>query len=178
MERRNMLKLIGALGGGAAVVTGTGAFSSVEAERRVDIEVVGDASAYLSISEVDGSSNGQYLTEESNGEKAIDLTGNNEDISGGGTGVNAEATTVIDDLFEVRNQGTQEVDLDVTPLAFVDTDGPNTLGVLVVPKTSFPSVTLPVGEKEIYSLIAVEFSPTGADLSVDDGTIEFLAEAT
>lgn len=175
MDRRTLLKALGVTGVGGAVVTGTGAFTSVEADRSVSVSVEGDASAYLSITE-GSSANGEYLTEGSSGEKAIDLDGNNE-TSGGGSGVNSDAVTVIEDLFEVGNQGTQEVELDVTPLTFVDTDGANTLAVLVVPETSFPSVTLGAGDSETYSLVVDELSPTDADLEVDS-TISFSAEAT
>ena len=178
MNRRNILAAIGALGAGGAIVTGTGAFTSVEANRSVSVTVEGDANAYLSISEVDSQSgdNAQYLTETAGGEKAIDLTGGNE-TSGGGTGVNADAITVIEDLFEVRNQGTQEVELTVTPLTFVDTDGPNTLAVLAVPDGSFPTSTLSTGSAETFSLVVDAFSPTDADVSIDS-EISFLAEAT
>ncbi|EMA59398.1 hypothetical protein C470_10992 [Halorubrum distributum JCM 13561] len=175
MNRRNILAAIGALGAGGAIVTGTGAFTSVEANRSVSVTVEGDANAYLSISEASGD-NGQYLTETAGGEKAIDLTGTNE-TSGGGTGVNADAITVIEDVFQVENQGTQEVELTVTPLTFVDTDGPNTLAVLAVPDGSFPTSTLSTGSAETFSLVVDAFSPTDADVSIDS-EISFLAEAT
>jgi hypothetical protein len=169
MDRRTILKLMGALGGGGAVVTGTGAFTSVEAERTVTVDVAGDANALLAIS---STGNHDDYIDDSNGEFAIALTSSDE----GATGVNTDAVTVVDDLFEVQNQGTQEVELDVTPLTFVDSDGPNTLSVMVVPETSFPSVTLGVGDTETYSLVVSEFSPTDADLNVDS-TIRFFAEA-
>ena len=161
---------MGTVGGGAAVVTGTGAFTSVTADRTVNVEVAGDASALLAI-EGTGEHSDYIDNSDGNGEFGIDLSG------GSASGVNADAITVVEDLFKVTNQGTQEVNLDVTPLAFVDTSGPNVLGVLVVPSTGFPSVDIPTGESEIYSLVVAEFSPTGADLSVDDGTINFFAEA-
>ncbi|MYL68823.1 hypothetical protein [Halorubrum distributum] len=177
MDRRTLLKSLGVAGAGGAIVTGTGAFTSVEASRNVSVTVEGDASAYLSISEVSGAANSEYLTENGNGEKAIDLDSSNT-TSGNGAGVNADAVTVIEDVFQVGNQGTQEVELDITPLTFVDTDGPDTLAVLVVPSTSFPAVTLGTGDSEAYSLVIDEFSPAdGADLAIDS-TINFTAEAT
>lgn len=170
MERRNILKLLGVAGSGAAVVTGTGAFSSVSAERAVNVEVSGDASALLAI---DGTGNHDDYIHDSDGEFAIDLTQSDE----GATGVNASASTVIDDLFEVTNKGTQEVELDLSPMTFVDGDGSDELSVLVVPKTNFPTVTLGVGESETYGLVIDEFSPNSSGLNVDS-TIEFTAEAT
>lgn len=167
---------IGALGAGGAIVTGTGAFTSVEANRSVSVTVEGDANAYLSLEDT-GNANSEYLNTNSAEELEIDLTGENGSTTGGGTGVNADAITVIEDLFEVRNQGTQEVELTVTPLTFVDTDGANTLAVLAVPDGSFPTSTLSTGSAETFSLVVDEFSPTDANVSIDS-EINFLAEAT
>ncbi|ELZ49494.1 hypothetical protein C465_07986 [Halorubrum distributum JCM 9100] len=175
MNRRNILAAIGALGAGGAIITGTGAFTSVEANRNVSVTVEGDANAYLSLDDT-GNANSKYLNTNSTDELEIDLTGNNS-TDAGGTGVNADAVTVIEDLFEVRNQGTQEVELTVTPLTFVDTDGANTLAVLAVPDGSFPTSTLSTGNAETFSLVVDEFSPTDADVSIDS-EINFLAEAT
>jgi hypothetical protein len=170
MNRRQVLAAIGALGGGGAVVTGTGAFTSVEANRDVSVRVADDADALLRIDDT-GNANDEYVTERG-GEFGIALTG----TDAGGRGVNADATTVVADLFEIQNQGTQEIEVEVSPLSFVDTDGPNTLVVLVVPRTSFPTVTLGVGETETYSLV-VDVFPGGTGLDVDD-TITVSGEAT
>ena len=176
MDRRTLLKSLGVAGAGGAIVTGTGAFTSVEANRNVSVTVEGDANAYLSLEDT-GNANSEYLNTNSAGELEIDLTGENDSTTGGGTGVNADAITVIEDLFKIRNQGTQEVEVTVTPLTFVDTDGANALAVLAVPDGSFPTSTLPTGNVEKFSLVIDEFSPGDADLSIDS-EINFLAEAT
>jgi hypothetical protein len=165
MNRRQLLAIIGAISGGGAVVNGTGAFTTAQADRDVSVAVSEDALAYLAIDDT-GNDNDEYVTESGGGEFGIDLDGNNQ-TSGGGTGVNTDAVTVIEDLFEVRNQGTQSVDVSVTPLTFVDTNSGNTLLVLVVPDTSFPTVTLSPGNAETYSLI-VDVNPGGTNTSVDD----------
>ena len=46
MKRRNLLLLLGG-GGSAALSTGTGAFSSMEAERSVEVNVVSDSEAFV-----------------------------------------------------------------------------------------------------------------------------------
>lgn len=173
MNRRQVLGIIGALGGGGAVVTGTGAFTSVEADRDVSVQVADDTNAFLQIAAA-GEGNDEYVTT-GGGEFGIDLTGNNS-TNAGGQGVNANATTVIADLFEIRNQGTQETSVEVTPLAFVDSGSGDTLIVLVVPQTAFPSVTLGVGDAETYSLIVDSF-PGGSKLQISD-TITVTGEAT
>ncbi|QGX93654.1 hypothetical protein EI982_02020 [Haloplanus rallus] len=165
MNRRQLLAIIGAIGGTGAVVNGTGAFTTVQANRDVSVSVTDDALAYLAIDDT-GNANDEYVSESGGGEFGIDLTGSNT-TSGGGSGVNTDAVTVIEDLFEVRNQGTQDVDVSVTPLTFVDTNSGNTLIVLVVPDTNFPTVNLSPGNAETYSLV-VDVYPGGTNTSVDD----------
>ena len=88
-----------------AVVTGSGAFSSVTAERTVSVNVAGDADALLGLSVHDGP-NGAYA-QTSNGQIEILVDGTNTT----GSGVNPNARTVIRDVFNVTNQGTQTVDV-------------------------------------------------------------------
>lgn len=163
---------MGALGGGSAIVTGTGAFTSVEADRDVSVQVADDTDAFLRMAAA-GEGNDEYVTT-NGGELGIDLTSSNP-TEAGGQGVNANATTVIADLFEIQNQGTQTIDVEATPLSFVDIGGGNTLVVLVVPQMGFPSVTLDVGDTETYSLLIDSFSG-GGNLQISD-TITVTGEA-
>ncbi|MFD1634768.1 DUF1102 domain-containing protein [Haloplanus ruber] len=157
--------MIGTIGAGSAVVNGTGAFTSVEADRDVAVDVAADANAFLALEAV--GPNAPY-TETTDGQFGVDLTGDNA-TSAGGQGVNADATTVFEDLFEVRNQGTQEVDVEVTPLILVDTDTSSTLMVLTVPKTDFPSVALSPGTAETYSLVVAAFpDDVGSDVETGE----------
>lgn len=172
MNRRQVLASIGALGGGSAIVTGTGAFTSVEANRDLSVQVADDSSALLRMAAA-GEGNDEYVTTDG-GELGIDITSSNP-TDAGGQGVNADATTVIADLFEIQNQGTQEIAVEVTPLSFVDSSNTNSLIVLVVPQTNFPTVTLGVGGKETYSLILGTF-PGGSNLEIDNN-ITVTAEA-
>jgi hypothetical protein len=76
--------------------------------------------------------------------------------------------TVFEDLFEVRNQGTQDVEVQVTPLAFVQASGGDTtLIVLAVPQTNFPTATVSPGSAETYDLIvtATDEATTSTALS-------------
>lgn len=170
MNRRKMLAVLGTLSGGAAIASGTGAFTSVEADRDVAVEVAADSSAYLALNAT--GPNAPY-TNTSNGQLGIDLTGSNTSGISGGQGVNTNAVTVFEDIFEVRNQGTQDVDVEITPLTFVDTGSgsnpPNTLIVLIVPNSGFPSVNLSPGSAETYSLVVDAFpGGTSPDIEVDD----------
>ena len=111
-NRRKFIAGLGALATGSAAAVGTGAFTSATAERTVNVQVAGDASAYLGLEPVSGSPNSDYIVV-SNQEVSFDFSGDDGDSSGGGTvdgdGFNPDATTRVDDLLRVTNQGTQAV---------------------------------------------------------------------
>jgi hypothetical protein len=98
--RRAFLVMLGgaAVGG---VTLGTGAFSSVNAERTVSVETASDGNALLGIEP--GAGGGEYVT--GSDPIAIDITG----TSAGAQGVNQDAITAIDQLLEVTNNGTSDV---------------------------------------------------------------------
>ena len=109
MRRRKLLAGLGSLAAGGAAAMGTGAFSSVEADRSVSIAVENDADAYLGLQKLDNSNGNQYASS-NNGtiEINIDSSGN------GGAGVNKNAVTTFNELFEITNQGTQSVLVYIT----------------------------------------------------------------
>jgi hypothetical protein len=104
MKRRTLLAGIG--WSAATGVIGTGAFTSVSADRSVSVEIANDSSAYLAMSAVPGSGNSAYV-ETQNGEFSADFSDSNDDLLG--DGVNPNAVTAIADLFRIENQGTQPV---------------------------------------------------------------------
>ena len=110
MKRRGFVAGLGATAAGAAVI-GSGAFESVEADRTVSVAIEDDADAYLGISEISGSDNSEEFTEFNTGNTdnerlKIDI---NSITGADGQGVSLGAETYIDDLFELRNQGTETV---------------------------------------------------------------------
>jgi hypothetical protein len=105
MERRKFLIGAGSLAAGGAAALGSGAFTSVQADRSVDVTVAGDANAFLGLEPSSGA-NGNYATTE-DGKLAIQLDGS--DNTPEGNGVNNNAETIIKDVFRMRNQGTQRV---------------------------------------------------------------------
>jgi hypothetical protein len=164
MNRRKLLVALGLLSGGGAVVSGTGAFTSASAERDVAVQVATDATGYLSIGKVANSPNSDQYVTQTNGEFGINVSGSGN----GGSGVNLDAVTVFADLFEVRNQGTQDVEVQVTPLSFIESSGGDTtLIVLIVPQTGFPSVTVSPGNAETFDAIvaATDDATTSTELS-------------
>ncbi|WP_299331778.1 hypothetical protein [Haloplanus sp.] len=155
------------------MTTGTGAFTSVTADRDVSVAVADDTDAFLRIEQVPGSPNSQQHVTQTDGELAIDVSGSGN----GGSGVNIDGVTVFRDLFQVGNQGTQAVDVQVTPLSLVEASGANTtLVVLVVPQTDFPKVRVDTGETERYDMV-VAATDDAVDATKLSDTISVVAEA-
>lgn len=191
MQRRTFVLSAGAIAGAGGLALGTGAFSSVEAERDVTVSVAGDPDAYLSIRPYNGP-NGTYATT-TDGELAIDLTDSNGNVAG--EGLNTNALTGIANLFTIGNQGANAVELAVSPLAFLDIDGSlfppsidGVLGVLLVPHQTWGSweflpgseavsiADLEPGDAIHFSLIALAFPERAIDGVEIDNEIEITAE--
>ena len=108
-NRRKFLAGIGALASGSAAAVGTGAFTSVSASRSVAVNVADDSDALLAIrgDKRNGNftSNAVEYVDTNGGQVSIDIT----ETSAGATGINDNATTTLDDLLAIENQGSQDV---------------------------------------------------------------------
>ncbi|MFB1064760.1 hypothetical protein [Natrinema sp. H-ect4] len=126
MNRRNVLVGLGTIVAGGGAALGTGAFSSVEAERTANISTVGDASGYLAIeahpnssddsatpNDPDTTSDGSpYLTLSSDDELSFNFDGSG-DPSTSASGLNRNALSKFGDLLQITNNGPNSVNLDV-----------------------------------------------------------------
>ena len=113
MERRKFVIGAGALATGSAAAVGSGAFTSVEADRQVEVNVTDDASAYLGLGAADHPNGDEYVDDDGD-TIGVNIT----ETDAGGQGLNPNATTNIENLVEVTNQGTQDgvgvwVDVDL-----------------------------------------------------------------
>jgi hypothetical protein len=95
---------VSGLSGMASLVVGSGAFTSVSADRSVDVAVADDADAFLAMVPSDGP-NGEYAETTGDGTIALDFAEN----SAGGSGVGTDSVYQFDDVFRITNQGTQPV---------------------------------------------------------------------
>ena len=111
LTRRNALIGMGTVAAGAGAAAGSGAFTSVEADRNVSINTAGDGSAALGL--IPAGSNdssgttpnaGDYINDTGDTIE-IDLTSTDE----GATGLNQNAKTVLENLVTVVNNGTQAI---------------------------------------------------------------------
>jgi hypothetical protein len=79
MKRRKFILGTGAAAASGASLLGSGAFTSVEADRNLAIDVAGDANAFLRLAPctLDGEEqpNGAYVHGHSDGTMSIDLSG-------------------------------------------------------------------------------------------------------
>lgn len=160
MERRKFLVGLGGTAIGASAIVGSGAFSSVSAERNVSVQTTGDRGALLSFEankEYEGDQE-NYVFEGEDG--TINFTFNN---------INREAKTTFEDLFIVKNNGTQSVQLRVAndpgepgvdPIwgSGVGTDGP-----------------MDIKHPEGGSMVGGNFQQTRANGSIELGPGESLA---
>jgi hypothetical protein len=141
MNRRKFLIGAGSLAAGSAAAMGTGAFTTVQANRQVNVSVADDSDALLALTTdpntdgTDEASNADYV-DTSGSEAVINV---NSDSSVTGTGVNSNATTQINDLFKVVNQGTQAAVVYVDPDSISDSNYTNSnsgTGIMIDPQAS------------------------------------------
>ncbi|MFA9515812.1 hypothetical protein ACERIT_01095 [Halopenitus sp. H-Gu1] len=100
---------MGSLAAGAAAVTGTGAFSNITASRAASFSIAADNNAYLAMSAPDSLENGEHAqVDGSSNELVVNFNSNS---TTGGSGLNPDAETWFDAVFQLTNQGTQPIDI-------------------------------------------------------------------
>jgi hypothetical protein len=133
MRRRRFLASVGGLAASGSIALGTGAFTSVEAERSVSIAVANDAYAFLrmhpiSDEGIDSEDTGRSFT--NGNEIEFGLPGHGDGENQNADGVGLDSIYEFHDLATISNQGTQPVtlhstygDSDLADLALVNDDG-------------------------------------------------------
>lgn len=192
MQRRKFITGLGALVTGSAAAMGTGAFTSVQADRSLSIQTAGDANAFLSITRAKNS-NGvvypnakEYVEKDSDGVVSLDFTAS-DDTSGSASGANLNAKTIFDNLLDITNNGTQEVKLSVDSDLIASQGGP--LGVYVENSqgdssdnsglsSADTSQTVKLGPGETAANIGVYIPKGSAKSDLSGGTLTFVAEKT
>lgn len=90
---------------------GTGAFSTVEADRSVNVTVANESEAYLGLDKGSGQSSFTRTgATGGNGEISLDFNG---ESGASGIGVGTDSTYSFDGVIQVTNQGTQPIYLKV-----------------------------------------------------------------
>ncbi len=103
---------MGTLAAGGAAVTGTGALTQMSATRAVDVAVVNDNNGLLGFN-IDHSSleNNQYASYE-NGSLQLHFN-DDASLSNGATGLNPDATSYFDNVFQIQNQSNDALRVDI-----------------------------------------------------------------
>ena len=162
---------------------GTGAFTSVTADRGVTVDVADDANAFLAL-EAEDTPNGNAYVGEHNG--VVDLHFDEAASTEGGTGLNEDADTIIRDLLQVTNNGTQDVIVGVTGLpesmSIYTDDGDvaangNSTSLNQDNYAPASGNLALVGEGVTMDNVGVIFRDPPSDLDLDDGSITFNAIA-
>lgn len=187
MKRRTFVLSIGFAAGAGSAVLGSGAFTSVSADRDVDVNVAGDADSFLRIAPTEDP-NGAYARGASDGAMYLDFTGENDGVDG--SGFNPESVTGMSKVFEIANQGTQDVSMTIEPgtgthataILPQDVDAPGDQDVLLVitahnPDDPFGDVVLSPGEKKKFSATAAVSSAIGGASAIEQDEITIKAEA-
>lgn len=132
MKRRTAILGLGGLVASGGLAAGTGAFTSVEADRNMSVEVVDDTDAYLSPEPLneDGepaTSGPQPNAQEQPYARVDEDTGRLTLIF---DSLNPDAETIVRKVFQVSNEGTQEVGVffgkegeETSAVEFYDQDG-------------------------------------------------------
>jgi hypothetical protein len=190
MQRRKFIAGLGSLAAAGAAGIGTGAFTSVTADRSLSIQTAGDASAFLSITKAEDSSNSDYPNAEeyveiSNGQVSLDFTQADDTANSSASGINKNAKTIFDNLLDVTNNGTQDVEFWIESDLIASNDGylgvyseddTKGLGFDVDGSGNWGKVTLSPGEtlEDIGVYIPAGVSPS----EVQGGTLTFKAVKT
>ena len=111
LTRRNTIIGLGTVAAGAGIISGSGAFDSVEANRSFEVSVSGDAGALLGLE----ATNDTIAGMESGGAGGNDVIffEINDAEAGGDAAVNENAVTEFFDAFSVTNNGGQDVNVSI-----------------------------------------------------------------
>lgn len=160
MKRRQFLGITAGTVAGSALV-GSGAFNVGRVDRGLDVEVVKDQKAYLSLSETPDDQGRSY---EVGGQVYISIPGIHEETDAEGVGMDSEYW--FDDIIQITNQGTETIDVetkiemdDGIDVTLYDSDDAE--------RTLFTDepLTLSVGESIIAGLYINTFGVSTGDYS-------------
>jgi hypothetical protein len=158
LTRRNALIGLGSLVAGSGALVGTGAFSSVEADRTVSVTTAGDGSALLGLT-----ADGEYVTGPDSGSTlTIDLFSD-------GSGVNQNAVTTLDGVISITNNSAESSDGTVN-VGF-DDGGNAPSGSATVTPSSDVEVTFYVDSEPDTGGTVTDDSTSAADVA-QNGSIE------
>jgi len=162
MRRRTRLFVVLAVFVAGFSIVGSGAFSTVTAERTVSVNVAGDDAALLELQPHSGANGAYASTPGGELEISFDAVSAN--------GVNQNATTTLENVFNVTNSGTQSTSVYITKTgANADLVTFETAGGTPIDGGSGNAVTVPVGETV---QVTIYIDTTGQNLASGDTLLD------
>jgi len=169
MKRRKILGITaGAIAG--STLMGSGAFNTTRTDRDLDIEIVKDQLAYLSLSETPDDQGRSY---EVGGQVFIEIPGIHEETDAEGVGVDSRYW--FDGILLITNQGTEKIEVeteiqmdDGLVVSLYDSDDPDRIPL------AEESLVLSVGEGITAGLFVDTF---GATIGSYSGVLSVIGEA-
>ena len=153
ISRRNILIGLGTVLGGGGALVSTGAFTTVSAERSVEVSTTGDASAFLTLegdeNYVDSPEGEETLT--------INLGGQTDDKD-----FNKEAITTLDGVVTITNNAQD----DSSATIGVSTDGPED------PDPSGEATLLVTDGNDNNAAVVTFYVGSSGENSIDDGSTQ------
>lgn len=104
MNRRRFLVGAGATAVGSSALVGARAFTRVESQRHVKIDIAEDPDAYVGLDECENKPNNSFADLDDDGHLRIDMSASNP-TDEGGEGVNSDSQSYFHNVFEICNQG-------------------------------------------------------------------------
>lgn len=168
MNRRNVLMGLGGLVAGGGALLGTGAFTTVEADRTVTVNAAGDASALLALAQA-GNGTASDVVNTQNGLLVI-----NFGAAGTADGVNLDALTTVGEVSDTTDDGA--FDTVVTPALTITNNGTQTVDVdfnigFNSGQTNLPTGTVPGDVLKLWT-------DAGGTESINSGDFGNLVENT
>ncbi|WP_203230546.1 DUF4350 domain-containing protein [Halorubrum distributum] len=168
MKRRSVIIGLGATAAGGGAIA-TGAFDTASAERDATVALADDASSLLSLTPLDD----EFAFVDDAGELALVF----DEVEGGGTGFGSGTVYEVDEVFQVSNQGTEDLGLFATVDDGAIGDAEFALTVDGEELGPDPTVELDVGEAVAVGVeVDAGDDPTDGEVSITlgigDGPIE------
>lgn len=179
MERRKFVVGLGSLAAGASAAMGTGAFTSVTANRDLEVDLETDANAYLGLTP--GQENGEYVQTQGgsspNGVIMIEMNGQSNQP---GSGINAQAVSTFDDLFRIHNQADDKKEVWITADYSKLPTGMSSSDVSFYDSSNGANIEGPSNAVELTVgqalQVGIEFDTTGIPSSTDVSSVGHILE--
>lgn len=170
LNRRNALIGLGTLAVGGGVLSATGAFTQVEAERTVEVQAVGDADALLGLEE-SGIGVGSDVVSETDGLLTIDFGATGAD------GINLDGRTTVgaldddaspgaisegEEAFLITNNGSESIDVGFDIAFHENQSGLGDPGDILKLYTDVSGVTGTIDGGDFENLVAHDIDGLGA----------------